>query len=79
MEKYSDLEQAINDPSLAIITDNITTQKELNIVYGRYQVLSKSQKRFSNYYSNEFLGHNVPEMYVLVKEKLKDDNGFFEE
>ena len=79
MEKYTDLEQAINDPSLAIITENITTQKELNKVYVKYKVLSKSQKRFSNYYSNEFLGHNVPEMYVLVKEKLKDDNGIFEE
>ena len=30
MEKYTNLEQAINDPSLAIITGEITTLKELN-------------------------------------------------
>ena len=45
MAKYTDLEQAIHDPSLAIITDSITTQKELNRVYARYEVLPKRQKR----------------------------------
>lgn len=45
MAKYTDLEQAIHDPSLVIITDSITTQKELNRVYARYEVLPKRQKR----------------------------------
>ena len=79
MEKYTDLEQALQDPSLAIVTDSITTQRELNRVFVKYRALPKKQKRFSNYYSNEFLGHNVPEMYVLVKDKLKDDNDIFED
>ena len=79
MEKYTDLEQAFNDASLAIITDSITTLKELNRVYVRYKVLTNRQKRFSNYYSNEFLGHNVPEMYALLKEQLGADNGIFED
>ena len=79
MELYADLEQAIQDPSLAIITDSITTQKELNRVFVKYKVLPKKQKRFSNYYSNEFLGHNVPEMYVLIKDKLNADNDIFED
>ena len=79
MEKYANLEQALRDPSLAIVTDSITTQRELNRVFVRYRALPKKQKRFSNYYSNEFLGHNVPEMYVLVKDKLKDDNDIFED
>ena len=48
MAKYTNLEQAIHDPSLAIITDSITTQKELNRVYARYEVLPKRQKRYSN-------------------------------
>ena len=74
MEKYTSLEQAMQDKSLAIITDDVATQKELNKVYNRYRVLSRKQKRFSNYYSNEFLGHTVPEMYVLLKDKLKADN-----
>ena len=73
MEKYTDLEQAIHDSSLAIITENITTQKELISIFAKYKALPKRQKRFSNYYSNEFLGHNVPEMYFIVKDKLKAD------
>ena len=79
MEKYSDLEQALRDPSLAIISDQITTLSELNRVYLKYRALLSIQKRFSNYYSNEFLGHSVPEMYVLVKDKLKPENDGFED
>jgi energy-coupling factor transporter ATP-binding protein EcfA2 len=73
MEKYTNLEQALRDPSLAIITGNITTQKELERVFAKYNTLPKKQKRFSNYYSNEFLGHIVPEMYFIVKDKLRAD------
>jgi hypothetical protein len=79
MEKYVDLEQALQDPSLAIISDQITTLSELNSVYLKYRVLSSIQKRFSNYYSNEFLGHSVPEMYILVKDKLKPESDVFED
>ena len=77
MEKYTDLEQAVHDPSLAIITESITTQRELDRVFARYNTLPKRQKRFSNYYSNEFLGHIVPEMYFIVKDKLRDENALF--
>ena len=79
MEKYTSLEQAIHDSSLAIITDQITTEKELNKVYIKYKVLPKRLKRYSNYYSNEFLGHSVPDMYDLIKEQLTDENSVFEE
>ena len=79
MEKYTDLEQAVQDASLAIITDDISTLKELNKAYVRYKVLPKRQKRFSNYYSNEFLGHNVPDMYGLIKDRLLADFDIFEE
>ena len=71
MVKYTDLEQASHDPSLAIITDSITTQRELNKIYARYKVLPKRQKRYSDYYSNEFLGRRVTEMYVLMWEILR--------
>ncbi len=77
MEKYTDLEQAIHDPSLVIITDRISTQTELKQAFVKYKILSNKQKRFSNYYSNEFLGHNVPEMYVLIKDKLTAENEAF--
>ena len=77
MEKYTNLEQAIRDPSLVIITDRTSTLIELNRAFVRYKVLPKRQKRFSDYYSNEFLGHNVPEMYALVKEKLTADYDIF--
>jgi energy-coupling factor transporter ATP-binding protein EcfA2 len=73
MERYTDLETALRDPSLVIISEQISTLKELNKAYIDYRVLPKKQRRFSNYYSNEFLGHSVPEMYVLEKDKLKND------
>lgn len=73
MNKYTKIDQALQDSSLAIITKDIKTQKELNKVYIKYRTLPKRYKRFSNYYSNQFLGHNVPEMYVLVKDNLKGE------
>ena len=74
MEIYTDLEQVLQDPSLVIITEEISTQKDLNKLYAEYSVLPRKQKRVSNYYSNEFLGHTVPEMYVLVKDRLKAES-----
>ena len=50
MEKYTDLEQVLRDPSLVIITDQIATQTELNTIYVKYKILPKKQKRISNYY-----------------------------
>ena len=79
MEKYTNLEQALNDSSLAVIPDNIATKKELNKIYSRYRALSRKQKRYSDFYSNEFLGHNVSEMYALMKDKLKAENYSIEE
>ena len=77
MEKCTDLEQALRDPSLAIITDDITTLRELNRVFLKYKALPGKQRRYSNYYSNKFLGHNVTEEYILVKDKLKEDIDIF--
>ncbi len=79
MEKHTELEQALRDPSLAIITEDIASQRELNRAFGRYRALSMKQKRFSNYYSGEFLGHSVTEMYVLVRDRLKAENDSFGE
>lgn len=61
MEQYTSLEQALRDPSLAIITEDITTLRELNRVFLKYKALPGKQRRYSNYYSNKFLGHNVTE------------------
>ena len=79
MEKYKDLEQVLSDPSLALITDDIASLIELNRAFVNYKVLLRKQRRFSNYYSNKFLGHSVPEMYVLVKDKLRADIDLFED
>ncbi len=42
MEKYTTLEQALQDTSLVPITDAAATQKELNKVYVRYKTLPLS-------------------------------------
>ena len=79
MEKYTSLEQAVRDPSLVIITDQTASWKELNRVYFSYRTLPSRQKRFSDYYSNLFLGRTVPEMYLLLKESLKPERDAPEE
>ena len=79
MEKYNELSKAIEDPSLAIISDDIATARELNRIYVKYRVLPKKLKRISNYYSNEFLGHSVPDMYELKKEELIYNSEVFED
>ena len=73
MEKYTSLEQVLNDPSLSVITDQTVEWKELNRAYLKYKTLPRPQKRFSDYYSNLFLGRTVPEMYFFLKEKLKPE------
>ncbi|MCR4846418.1 MAG: hypothetical protein K5865_06755 [Eubacterium sp.] len=78
MELYTTLEQAVHDSSIAIISDSISTEKELTRTYLKYKTLPKRMKRFSDYYSNRFLGHSVPDMYVLIKEKLSTENVDFE-
>ena len=77
MERYTELGQAVLDPALAIITDRITTRSELIQTYLRYKALPKRQKRFSNYYSNRFLEHTVPEMYALMRDALEPDRDLF--
>ncbi len=79
MEKYTDLEQVLRDPSLVIITDQIATQTELNTIYVKYKILPKKQKRISNYYSRLFLGHSVPDMYSLIQNKLIAAANIFED
>ena len=79
MEKYTSLEQALNDPSLVILTDQTAAWKDLNRAYFRYKALPRPQKRFSDYYSNLFLGRTVPEMYLLLKEDLKPERDAPEE
>ena len=79
MEKYTDLEQALRDPTLGIISDRIATRRELNRAYFRYKVLPRRQKRYSDEYSVEFLGHTVPEMYLLLREQLADEDDIFAE
>ena len=78
MEKYTTLEQAVQDSSIVLITENISTQKELKKTYLKYRTISKKQRRISDYYSDLFLGYNVPEMYDKVKEKIIHDNYSFD-
>lgn len=79
MNKYIELKQALQDSSLVLITNDIKTLRELNKKYIRYKMLSKKNKRFSDYYSNKFLGHNVVEMYILIKSNIIGDIGFLKD
>ena len=79
MAEYTTLEQAVSDPALAIITDDLDTQWDLSRVYIKYKALPKRLKRFSNYYSNKFLGRNVTEMYVLKNDEINAGSDLFDD
>lgn len=79
MDKYAQLEQALGDPALAIISDGVSTLSELTRVGLKYKVLPKKQKRYSDYYSNKFLGRSVPDMYELMRDRLSAESEFLSE
>ena len=79
MNKYTELKQVLQDSSLVIITNDIKSLKELNKKYIKYKTLSIRNKRFSNYYSNKFLGHNVMEMYILIKNNIMGEVKFLKD
>ena len=66
------------DPTIAIIPDNVSTDEELNKLYNKFSLLPKKFKRFSNYYSTQLLGYNVPNMYAIMREKIIDNDYIFE-
>ena len=74
MNQYATLEEALQDPSLVILTDRFATMADLKKAYIKFNVLPKRQKRFSNYYSVRFLDYNVPDMYDILKDELMSDN-----
>ena len=79
MNKYNELKQVLQDSSLVIITDDIKSLKELNEKYIKYKTLPIRNKRYSNYYSNKFLRHNVTEMYILIKNNIIGDINFLKD
>lgn len=45
----------------------------VNDLYTKYSLLSEKNKRFSNAYSMDLFGYNVPNMYEIVSNKLTTD------
>ena len=50
------------------------TMSELIEKYNKYSMLSEKNKRFSNSYSIDLWGYNVPNMYEIMKKKLQGES-----
>ena len=66
------------DPTIAIISDDIKSDEELNRIYKKFTLLPRKFRRFSNYYSTQLLGYNVPNMYAIMRDKLITNDYIFE-
>lgn len=75
--KYKRIDQLNQDPTIAIISDKITSDEELNYMYQKYSLLPKKFKRISNQYSMNLFGYNVPNMYAIMRDKLIDNDYIF--
>ena len=78
-EKIRDIkiDELNQDPTIAIIDYRITSEEELNRIYTKYSLLPRKFKRFSNYYSTQLLGYNVPNMYSIMVDRLVDNDYIF--
>lgn len=71
------IDELNQDPTIAIIDYRITSEEELNRIYTKYSLLPRKFKRFSNYYSTQLLGYNVPNMYSIMVDRLVDNDYIF--
>ena len=74
---YQKIDQLNQDPTIAIISDIIDSEEELTRTYTKYSLLPKKFKRISNQYSMQLFGYNVPNMYVIMRDRLIDNDYIF--
>ena len=67
------VEELMNNPDIALISDDISTREELAKAINKYVMLSRRDKRFSDYYSVQLYGANVYNMFLVMKDHLKSD------
>ena len=68
-------EELENSPEVVIISPNgingsIFTKEELDMKYNKYCLLNDKSKRFSNSYSIQLWGYDVPNMYAIMSNKI---------
>ncbi len=74
VDEEIDLVSLIDNPDIALISDEIETRSELNKAFIKYIKLPGRDKRFSDYYSCVLFGCNVPCMFYSMKNSLKDED-----
>ena len=75
-EKYNERDAQVlsKSPDIALITDDIKTKEELHKAFVKYIKLPKKNKRYSDYYSVQIYGYNVPTMYVMTRDYLMEES-----
>ncbi len=67
------VEELMNNPDIALVSDDISTREELLKEINKYVKLSRRDKRFSDYYSVQLYGANVYNMFLVMKDRLKSE------
>jgi len=66
-----DLEEVLKRSDVAIISDAVKTREELIDSLMKYLKLSRSDRRFSDYYSVQLYGCNVADMFLSMSYRFK--------
>ncbi|MBP5262117.1 MAG: hypothetical protein J6Z43_08335, partial [Clostridiales bacterium] len=65
------VEKLRNETGIAVISDDVSSWEELMSELKDYLKLSRSDRRFSDYYSVELFGCNVPAMFMNMQYRFK--------
>ena len=65
------VEKLKNETDIAVISDDVSSWEELMSELKDYLKLSRSDRRFSDYYSVELFGCNVPAMFMNMSYRFK--------
>jgi len=69
-----DIQMLTGNPDIALISDKIETRSDLVKAFSKYLRLSRRDRRFSDYYSEQLYGCNVPSMFRDMKNRFAADS-----
>ncbi|SCW62994.1 hypothetical protein SAMN02910456_02257 [Ruminococcaceae bacterium YRB3002] len=67
------IEEVLGNPDVALIPDSVESREELLESMKRYLMLTRRDRRFSDYYSVELYGCTVPDMFATMLYRFKGE------
>lgn len=72
-EELVSYENLIARNDISLISDEVSSREEFQDAFMKYLMLSRRDRRFSDYYSVKLFGSNVPEMFFSMNYRFKLD------